>query len=149
MVFKSYHNPVGLDYDIDDDPGETASVGSTKSVKEQKKTEVIWKKKSKNKNTTRISTFTCSNNTDKHTDEGEWMTSIKGRQKPKTEKKVYQMKETSTNNRKPEEKNTTNKGNLEEEIKAHMRTRRNTNNDNKKKNENHSTEKQEDKKREE
>jgi hypothetical protein len=89
MVLKSYHNPVGLDYDIDDDPGETTSARSTKSVKEQKKTEEIWKNKSNNKNTTRISTFTCSNNTDKHTDTGEWKTSTKGRQKPKMDKKVY------------------------------------------------------------
>jgi hypothetical protein len=45
MVLKSHHNPVGLDYDIDDDPGERTSVGSNKSVKEQKKTEEIWKNK--------------------------------------------------------------------------------------------------------
>jgi hypothetical protein len=32
-VLKFYHNPVGLDYDIDNDPGETISIGSTKSVK--------------------------------------------------------------------------------------------------------------------
>jgi hypothetical protein len=51
---------MGLDYDIDDNPGETTS----KSVKEQKKTEEIWKNKRQNKNTTRISTITCSNNTD-------------------------------------------------------------------------------------
>jgi hypothetical protein len=72
MVFKSYHNPVGLDYDIDDNPGETISIGSTKSVKERKKKEENWKNKRQNKNTTIISTITCSNNTNKHTEEGEW-----------------------------------------------------------------------------
>ena len=147
MVFKSYHNPVGLDYDIDDDPGETTSVGSTKSVKEQKKTEENWKNKRQNKNTTRISTVICSNNTEKHTDEGEWKTSTKGRRKPKTDKKVYQKKETSTNKRKPEEENTTNNGELKEEIKTHTRTRKSTNNDNEKKKEIDSAEKKEDKTR--
>ena len=120
MVFKSYDNPVGLDYDIDDDPGETTSIGSTKSVKEQKKTEEIWKNKRQNKNTTRIMTITCSNNTDKHTEEREWKTSTKGRRKPKTDKNAYQKKETSTNNRKLEEENITNNGELEEEINSFL-----------------------------
>jgi hypothetical protein len=69
MVLKSYQNPVGLDYDIDDNPGETISIGSTKSVKEQKKKEENWTNKRQNKTTTRILTITCSNNTDKHTEE--------------------------------------------------------------------------------
>ena len=146
MVFKSYDNPAGLDYDIDDDPGETTSIGSTKSVKEQKKTEEIWKNKRQNKNTTRIMTITCSNNTDKHTEEREWKTSTKGRRKPKTDKNAYRKKETSTNNRKLEEENITNNGELEEEIKTHTKTIRNNNNDNKKKYEIDSADKQEDKK---
>jgi len=147
MVFKSYHNPVGLDYDIDDDPGETTSIGSTMSIKEQKKTEENWINKRQNKNTTRIATITCSNKTDKHTEEGEWKISTKGRRKPKTDKNSYHQKETSTNNRKSEEENITNNGELEKEIKTHTKTRRNTNNDNKKKNEIDSADNQEDKKK--
>jgi hypothetical protein len=71
MVFKSCHNPIGLDYDIDDDPRETVSIGSTKSAKETKKTEENLSIKRQNKNTTRLSEITCSNTTDKHTEEGE------------------------------------------------------------------------------
>jgi hypothetical protein len=58
MVFKSYHNPVGLDCDIDDGPGETISIGSTKSIKEQKKKKENWKNTRQNKE---------SNDTNKHT----------------------------------------------------------------------------------
>jgi hypothetical protein len=82
MVLKSYHNPVGLDYDIDDDPNETSSIGSTKNAKETKKKDENSKNKRQIINTTRLSLITCSKNNE-HTEEGEWKTSIKRRRKPK------------------------------------------------------------------
>jgi hypothetical protein len=83
MGIKSNYNPIGLDYDIDDDPSETESIGSTKNVKVWKKTEENTRNERQNNNTIQMPKMMCSNIGRKHTDEDEWRTSTKGRRKPK------------------------------------------------------------------
>ena len=107
MVFKSYHNPAGLDYDIEDDPGETESIRSTKSVKELKKTEEICKNERLKAHTLSIPTITCNKKTGKHTDEEEWKVITKGSTKPKADKYDNE-KQTNNNKKKTKEKTSNN-----------------------------------------
>jgi hypothetical protein len=119
-------------------------MGSTKSVKEQKKKEENWTNKRQNITTTRISTITCSNNTDQHTEEEGRKTNTKGQRKPKMDVKEYQRKETSITYSKTNTEIRNNKES-EEEIKSPKTTLRNTNTNNKNKNKTNSADNVEDK----